>query len=187
MLRLIFMRHGEPRTQNDPLTRQEKKGPLTETGKDQVRSSTRILLSRLKQVDLSRTPAWIFTSPTVRTVDTAYAVRGEIGEHKTHRPFQLPSLDHFGEHGASQPTLKDVFKDVARYSIAAQSPVLLITHQPNMADYLSSLFKRDVPLDSLGHAAAALVPMNGRTWQNPGEPQNVSARLTIITPLSLVL
>ena len=123
---IILMRHGEAVPQTEDMENRERS--LTPKGMRQARRSSRILARLLKE-----NPIRIFTSPYVRTRQTAGILAEECFAEEIHTAEEL---------------LQPNWQMVRNHLLQDGSPIALVSHHPFLQSYL--LFT--------GHAAIKFEP-----------------------------
>lgn len=127
---IILMRHGEAVPQTEDITNRER--GLTPKGMRQARRSSRILARFLKDH-----PIWIFTSPYVRTRQTAGILAEECFAEEIHTADEL---------------LQPNWQMVRNHLLQEGSPIALVSHHPFLQSYLLTTCSAAVKFDLAGIA-----------------------------------
>lgn len=127
---IILMRHGEAVPQTEDITNRER--GLTPKGMRQARRSSRILARFLKE-----NPIRIFTSPYVRTRQTAGILAEECFAEEIHTADEL---------------LQTNWQMVRNHILQEGSPIALVSHHPFLQAYLLTTCSAAVKFDLAGIA-----------------------------------
>lgn len=127
---IILMRHGEAVPQTEDMENRERS--LTPKGMRQARRSSRILARFLKE-----NPIRIFTSPYVRTRQTAGILAEECFAEEIHTA-----------EGLLQPN----WQMVRNHLLQDGSPLALVSHHPFLQSYLLTTCSAAVKFDLAGIA-----------------------------------
>lgn len=127
---IILMRHGEAVPQTEDITNRER--GLTPKGMRQARRSSRILARFLKE-----NPIRIFTSPYVRTRQTAGILAEECFAEAIHTADEL---------------LQPNWQMVRNHILQEGSPIALVSHHPFLQAYLLTTCSAAVKFDLAGIA-----------------------------------
>ena len=127
---IILMRHGEAVPQTEDITNRER--GLTPKGMRQARRSSRILARFLKDH-----PIRIFTSPYVRTRQTAGILAEESFAEEIHTADEL---------------LQPNWQMVRNHLLQEGSPIALVSHHPFLQSYLLNTCSAAVKFDLAGIA-----------------------------------
>lgn len=127
---IILMRHGEAVPQTDGIPNKERS--LTPKGMRQARRASRILGRFLKE-----NPIRIYTSPYVRTRQTAGILAEECFAEEIHTADEL---------------LQGNWQIVRNHLIQDGSPIALVSHHPFLQSYLLSTCSAAIKFDLAGIA-----------------------------------
>lgn len=127
---IILMRHGEAVPQTEDITNRER--GLTPKGMWQARRSSRMLARFLKDH-----PIRIFTSPYVRTRQTAGILAEECFAEEIHTADEL---------------LQPNWQMVRNHLLQEGSPIALVSHHPFLQSYLLTTCSAAVKFDLAGIA-----------------------------------
>ena len=127
---IILMRHGEAVPQTEDITNRER--GLTPKGMRQARRSSRMLARFLKDH-----PSRIFTSPYVRTRQTAGILAEECFAEEIHTADEL---------------LQPNWQMVRNHLLQEGSPLALVSHHPFLQSYLLTTCSAAVKFDLAGIA-----------------------------------
>ena len=127
---IILMRHGEAVPQTEDMENRERS--LTPKGMRQARRSSRILARFLKE-----NPIRIFTSPYVRTRQTAGILAEECFAEEIHTAEELLQLN---------------WQMVRNHLLQDGSPIALVSHHPFLQSYLLTTCSAAVKFDLAGIA-----------------------------------
>lgn len=127
---IILMRHGEAVPQTEDITNRER--GLTPKGMRQARRSSCILARFLKE-----NPIRIFTSPYVRTRQTAGILAEECFAEEIHTADEL---------------LQPNWQMVRNHILQEGSPIALVSHHPFLQAYLLTTCSAAVKFDLAGIA-----------------------------------
>lgn len=127
---IILMRHGEAVSQTEDITNRER--GLTPKGMRQARRSSRMLARFLKDH-----PIRIFTSPYVRTRQTAGILAEECFAEEIHTADEL---------------LQPNWQMVRNHLLQEGSPIALVSHHPFLQSYLLTTCSAAVKFDLAGIA-----------------------------------
>lgn len=127
---IILMRHGEAVPQTEDMENRERS--LTPKGMRQARRSSRILARFLKE-----NPIRIFTSPYVRTRQTAGILAEECFTEEIHTAEEL---------------LQPNWQMVRNHLLQDGSPIALVSHHPFLQSYLLTTCSAAVKFDLAGIA-----------------------------------
>ena len=127
---IILMRHGEAEPQTEETANRDR--ALTKRGVRQVRRNSRILSRFLKE-----NPIRIYSSPYLRTRETAQILAEECFAEEIHTADEL---------------LQSNWQTVRNHLIMDGSPIALVSHHPFLQSYLLSTCSAAVKFDLAGMA-----------------------------------
>ena len=127
---IILMRHGEAEPQTEETANRDR--ALTKRGVRQVRRNSRILSCFLKE-----NPIRIYSSPYLRTRETARILAEECFAEEIHTADEL---------------LQSNWQTVRNHLIMDGSPIALVSHHPFLQSYLLSTCSAAVKFDLAGMA-----------------------------------